>query len=329
MLYCTALSPGSLNLNKETILMTYKISALIMGCALMAGAQAADKISLVLDWYVNPDHAPLLVAEQIGAFKKQGLDVKIIPPSDPSLPPRLVAAGKADLAVTYQPQLQMFADKGLPLTRIATLINVPLNTVITLDPAMRSPADLAGKTVGYSVSGLERATLSTLLTHSGAKPDAARLVNVNFQLTSALMAGKVDAIIGGYRNIEVQELVLHGKKPIVFNVEDYGVPAYDELIIVANRRAIGEPKLKKFLIALKAGSDYLKAHPEQAWQAFAKQYPELNTPLNKLAWQHTLPLFACDPAKFDRARYDAYARFLLDHHLIDKITPLDHYAREL
>ncbi|VTN05332.1 Putative thiamine biosynthesis protein HI_0357 [Raoultella ornithinolytica] len=108
--------------------------------ALISGqAMANEKLTLVLDWYINPDHAPIMVAEQIGAFKAQGLDVKIVPPSDPALPPRLVAAGQADLAITYQPQVHFFADEGLPLVRVGTLINSPLNTIIALDKRIKTP----------------------------------------------------------------------------------------------------------------------------------------------------------------------------------------------
>ncbi|ELQ6281082.1 ABC transporter substrate-binding protein, partial [Serratia marcescens] len=264
------------------------VCGLLLGAAITGQAGAAEKLTLVLDWYINPDHAPIMVAEQIGAFKAEGLDVKIVPPSDPALPPRLVAAKQADLAITYQPQLHFFADQGLPLMRVGTLINTPLNTVIALDKNITSPADLKGKTVGYSVSGIEQATLATMVEHEHLKPQDIKLINVNFQLTSALLAGQVDAVIGGYRNIEALELKLQGKTPVVFNVEDYGVPAYDELIIVAHRDAVNEPKIRKFLAALKQGSDYLHAHPQDTWLAFAKAHPELNTELNKQAWQASL-----------------------------------------
>jgi len=249
-----------------------------------------------------------------------------VPPSDPALPPRLVAAKQADLAITYQPQLHFFADQGLPLMRVGTLINSPLNTLMTLDETVKKPADLKGKRIGYSVSGIEQATLATMLNHDGVKADQVKLVNVNFQLTSALMTGQVDAVIGGYRNIEALEMKQHGKKPVVFNVEDYGVPAYDELIIVANRDEAHSEKIKKFLRALKKGNAQLQAHPEESWQAFARAHPELNTPLNHQAWRATLPLFAADPAKLDRARYQAYEQFLFDNKLIKSITPVERYA---
>ncbi|EPA1377831.1 ABC transporter substrate-binding protein [Raoultella ornithinolytica] len=298
--------------------------------ALISGqAMANEKLTLVLDWYINPDHAPIMVAEQIGAFKAQGLDVKIVPPSDPALPPRLVAAGQADLAITYQPQVHFFADEGLPLVRVGTLINSPLNTIIALDKRIKTPADLKGKKVGYSVSGIEQATLATMAQHDHIDPQSIKLINVNFQLTSALLAGQVDAVIGGYRNIEALELKLQGKDPQVMNVEDYGVPAYDELVIVANRDEIHAAKIKKFLVALQEGVAYLRAHPQETWQAFAAAHPELNTELNQQAWQQTAPLFADHPAALDKARYEAYEQFLYNNKLVKKITPLTHYAVEL
>lgn len=319
---------NNLNHPRKTLFKT-RLTALIASAVLATSASANEKLTLMLDWYINPDHAPIMVAEQIGAFNAQGLDVQIIPPSDPALPPRLVAAKQADLAITYQPQIHFFADQGLPLVRVGTLINTPLNTVISLDKSIKTPADLNGKTVGYSVSGIEQATLATMLKHDNLNANAVKLINVNFQLTSALLTGKVDAVIGGYRNIEALEITLQGKDPVVLNVEDYGVPTYDELIIVANRDAVAEPKIKKFLIALEKGAAYLRAHPEESWKVFARQHPELNTPLNHQAWMKTLPLFATKPATLDKPRYQAYEQFLFDNKLIKKITPVEQYATEI
>ncbi len=309
---------------KKSLFAGATLTALFSGHAL-----ANEPLTLVLDWYINPDHAPIMVAEQIGAFKAQGLDVRLIPPSDPALPPRMVAARQADLAITYQPQVHFFADEGLPLVRVGTLINSPLNTVIALDKQIKTPADLQGKKVGYSVSGIEQATLATMAQHAGIDPASIKLVNVNFQLTSALLAGQVDAVIGGYRNIEAQELKLQGKTPVVMNVEDYGVPAYDELVIVAHRDAIHEAKIRKFLTALQAGVGYLRAHPQKSWEAFAAAHPELRTELNHQAWLQTVPLFATDLAALDKARYETYEQFLYNNKLVKKVTPLTNYAVQL
>ena len=107
------------------------------------------KMTLMLDWFINPDHAPLFVAQEKGYFADAGLEVELIAPADPNDPPKLVAAGKADLAVSYQPQLHLQVAEGLPLVRIATLVATPLNTLLVLaDGPVQSIADLKGRTVG-------------------------------------------------------------------------------------------------------------------------------------------------------------------------------------
>ena len=111
------------------------ITAATLGAALLgtsSTAFAADKLVILLDWFVNPDHAPLIVAKEKGFFANHDLEVELIEPSDPSAPPRLVAAGQGDVAVNYQPQLHVQAAQGLPLTRIGTLVATPLNSLIVL-----------------------------------------------------------------------------------------------------------------------------------------------------------------------------------------------------
>ena len=95
-------------------------------------AQAAEKLSVVLDWFVNPDHGPLVIARERGFFAAQDLEVTLIAPADPNDPPKLVAAGRADLAITYQPQLHVQVAEGLPLVRVGTLVATPLNTLLVL-----------------------------------------------------------------------------------------------------------------------------------------------------------------------------------------------------
>lgn len=296
----------------------------------MTSAHAAEKVSVLLDWFINPDHAPILVANQIGAFKEAGLDVEIVPPADPSMPPRLVAAKQGDIAISYQPQLYMYAQEGLPLVRIGTIVNTPLNTVAVLESSsIKSMADFKGKKIGFSVSGVEEATLGTMLKQGGLTLSDVTTVNVNFQLVSSLMSGQVDGVIGGYRNFEATEIRDLGVEPTLFNVEDFGVPAYDELIVLVNKDSIDEPKIKKFMEALKKGTDYLLAHPQETWDAFAKAHPDLDNNLNRTAWKDTLPLFAKDPLKLDVARYEVYGKFLADNKLIEKEIPVGEFAIEL
>ncbi|HMB77812.1 MAG TPA: ABC transporter substrate-binding protein, partial [Kiloniellaceae bacterium] len=212
------------------------ISASLLFSGLAAPLQAAEKLTVMLDWFVNPDHGPLIVAREKGYFKDAGLEVELIAPADPNDPPKLVAAGKADIAVSYQPQLYPQVSAGLPLVRIGTLVATPLNSLVVLaDGPIASVADMKGRKVGYSVGGFETALLAAMLAQHGLSLDDVTLVNVNFSLSPALISGEVDAVIGAFRNFELHQMDLVKRPGRAFYVEEEGVPAYDELILVANK----------------------------------------------------------------------------------------------
>ena len=295
-----------------------------------SGAFANEKLRVVLDWYLNPDHAALIVGQQIGSFEKYGLDVEIITPSDPNMGPRLVAAKQADIALTYQQQLYMFVEEDLPLIRIGTLIENPLNTVIALpNKGIKTPKDLKGKKIGFSVSSIEPVILGTMLENQGLKISDVNLINVNFNLVSSLMSNQVDAIIGGYRNVEGNELREQGIEPVIMNVEDFGVPPYDELIFVANKETIDAQKYKDFLAALAEGAHYLKQHPEETWDVFAKTHSELANDLNKKIWLETANLFSDNPSYLNKDKYTSYGTFLHKKGIIKSDYPINTYATEL
>jgi putative hydroxymethylpyrimidine transport system substrate-binding protein len=294
-----------------------------------ATAQADEHIKLLLDWFVNPNHASIFAAEYSGAFKRAGLDVEIVPPADPSVPPRLLAAGQADLALSYQPQLYMLVDKGLPVERVGTIINTPLNTIAAIEGGpIKTMKDFKGHKIGYSVGGLEDVTIRNMLKFNGVDPKDVELVAVNFQVIPALLTRQVDGAIAVFRNFETTELKEKGATPIVFKPEENGVPAYDELIVLANKVHAHDAKIQKFMAALAEGTTYLKAHPDETWNAFAKAYPDLNNDLNKTAWNATLPLIASNPMTFDRARYEAFAQYMKKNDLIDAVKPLEDYGYE-
>ena len=293
-------------------------------------AQANDKLTLLLDWFINPDHAPLFVAQEQGYFAAHGLEVEMIAPADPNDPPKLVAAGKADIALSYQPQLHVQVAAGLPLTRFGTLIATPLNTLLVLeDGPVKSIADLKGRKVGYSIGGFEDALLRAMLARHGLTLDDITLINVNFSLSPALLAGQVDAVIGAYRNFELNQLAIEGYKGRAFYVEEEGVPSYDELILVANPDHMDRAVLRRFLDALEDGVRYLVNHPDESWELFIRGRAELDDELNRLAWRDTLTRFALRPAALDRARYARFAQFMQDQGLIEKALTVEDYATVL
>ncbi len=298
--------------------------------ALAARAEAADKLTIILDWFVNPDHAPIIVAAEKGYFREAGLDLAIVPPADPSDPPKLVAAGKAELAVSYQPTHQIQVGQGLPLVRIATLISTPLNSVVVLaDGPIKSIKDLKGQKVGFSVAGTEEAILGTILAKHGLSLKDVEMVNVNFALTPALLTGRVAAVTGAYRNFELNQLALEGKPGRAFYVEEEGVPVYDELIVVANKDKLGDPRLRRFVAALERGVLFLINNPEESWKLFIARHKDLDDELNRRAWRDTLPRFDKRPAAMDNGRYERFAKFLQDKGLVKAMPPVSAYAVEL
>jgi len=294
-------------------------------------AMATEKVTVLLDWFVNPDHAPLFVALERGYFTDHGLEVEIIAPSNPNDPPKLVAAGKADIAVSYQHQHQMQIDQGLPLVRIATLIATPLNSLVVLeDGPIKSLADLKGKTIGYSVGGFETVLLKVMLEKEGLSLSDVKLVNVNFSLSPSLFTGQVDAVIGAFRNFELNQMDIEKRPGRAFFVEENGVPAYDELILVANKAQINDSKLRHFVDALEEGVQYLVNHPDESWELFIKgKRKNLNDDLNKRAWRDTLPRFALRPGALDQQRYHRFAKFLQEQGTVKNVPPLESWAVEL
>jgi len=292
-----------------------------------ANVQAAEKVRLLLDWFINPNHAAIFAAQHSGAFKKEGLDVEMIAPADSASVPLLLAAGKVDLAVSYQPQLYTLVDKEVPVIRVGTLINQPLNTLTTVSDDIHSLKDFAGKTIGYAVPGTEDVAIRNMLTSQGVDADSVKLINLNMDGTSALLTHKIDGAMTIFRNYELLDLKDKGAQPTVFKPEDYGVPAYDELIILANQKTAAQDKrIPAFLRGLDAGVAWLRAHPQEAWQAFIEKYPELNTPLNHQAWQATLPYFAAHSAAFDQARYQAFGEYMKGNGVIKAVAPMARYS---
>ena len=305
---------------------------LLLAALLLAAAPASgqQKFTVLLDWFVNPDHGPLFVARERGEFRAAGLDVEFVAPSDPNDPPKLVAAGRGDVAISYQPALTLQAAEGLPLARIATLVATPLNALVVLaDGPVRGIADLKGRTIGFSVGGFEDALLRAMLGTAGLALGDVKLVNVNFSLSPALLAGRVDGVIGAFRNFELNQLALAGRPGRAFYPEEHGVPAYDELIVVAARARLGDPALARFIDALERGTLFVINHPEEAWRLFIAGRGELDDELNRRAWRDTWPRFSRTPAALDRGRWTRFAAFMRAQGLVGEVPPLETYAVEL
>lgn len=289
-------------------------------------------LTLMLDWYVNPTHGPVIIAKQRGFFRERGLEVEIRTPADPTAPPKLVAAGREDLALGYQPQLHLQIAQGLPVKRVGTLIATPLNVLmVRADSDIEEFADLEGKKVGYSVGGVEEVLLSAMLNHAGLTLEDIEPVNVNFALTPALISRRVDAVTGAFRNFEPAQLAEEGVKGRPFFIEEHGVPRYDELIFLAAADTLEEKReqISRFLDAIEQATMWIINHPEQGWEAFRQYDASLDNEVNEKAWQASIARFALRPAALDAARYREFERFLFERGEIEATVPLSRLAEDV
>ncbi len=285
-----------------------------------------EPLGLTLDFYPNPDHAGIYMAEKLGYFEEAGLDVDIQTPSDPAAPMKLLAAGRSDLAISYEPEVMLAHEQGLDVQAVAALVNRPLTSMIWLKKSkIGGIADLRGKTIATAGIPYQDAYLKTILARAKLKPADVRTVNVGFGLLPALLGGQAEAMLGGFSNVEGVDLRLRGSEPIVTPVDKLGLPTYDELVLVARRTQLEEDPqaIRLFIAALARGAAAAASNPKAAARALLEANPDLDPKLTRAELAVTLPLLA--PAPNDDRPYgymnpDQWREFsgwMRDNELID------------
>ena len=281
------------------------------------------QFQVMLDYFPNADHAPIYSAVGRGDFSDAGLDLKIRQPSDPSAPIKQVAAGRVDLAVSYEPEVLRARSQGLHVVAVGALVRTPLTSIISLPKArIQRPRDLKGKTVGTAGIDYQHAYLQTILDHANVPQSSVKERNVGFNLVPALVSGKVDAILGGFWNYEAIDLAQRGKHPRVIRMEQAGVPPYNELVFVANADNLERsgPLIRRFMAGLRRGEIALRRNPAQGVSALVKANRDLDPKLQAASVKATLPYFAPPPGKpygwQDPAQWKAFGTWMADNGLI-------------
>ncbi len=287
-------------------------------------AKGLKRFTVMLDFFPNADHAALYSAIAHGDFRAVGLEVVPEAPADPSEPLKLLAAGRVDLAISYEPELLLARDEGLKVVSIGALVQRPLTSIIALPSRhVASVAQLAGKRVGTAGIAYQSAELRTALEHAGVSPGSVKEANVGFNLVPSMLSGQVDATLGGFWNYEAIQLRLQHKRPVVIPVDQAGVPTYDELIVAARQEQAhkdGED-LRAFLQALTRGEREVRANPAAAAQALLNAAPSLEPRLQLESIKQTLP--AAVPSEAGKpygwqspAAWAAFGSWMLSHKLL-------------
>jgi putative hydroxymethylpyrimidine transport system substrate-binding protein len=292
---------------RQTPLVAVAIALIALSLGLAACGQKSEDVSgksqsfsLTLDFYPNPDHVGIYMAQKLGYFSEAGLDVQIHAPADPSTPIKEVAAGSTDLAISYEPEVLLAHDKGLEVLAVGALVNRPLTSMIWLKKSgIKGIGSLRGKTIATAGIPYQDAFLKTILARANLSPSDVKAVNVGFGLLPALVGGSAQAMLGGFLNVEGVDLRMRGKEPVVTPVDKLGVPTYDELVLVGQRRQIEEdPEATRlFIAALARGTAAAVANPKAATKALLEANPDLDPKLTEAEVKATLPLLGSPTSK--------------------------------
>jgi putative hydroxymethylpyrimidine transport system substrate-binding protein len=306
------------------------VAAALAGCGSSSGGGGGTQhVDLMLDFFPNADHAGIYAAQAGDRFGQQHLNVQVRAPSDPAAPLKFVAAGKADLAISYEPEVLRARDKGLKVVAVGALIRTPLTSIVSLPKAgIRTPKDLAGKTVGTAGIDYQGAYLKQI-------QPAAKERNVGFDLVPALVSGKVDAVLGAYWNYEAIQLRQKGKNPHVIRIEQAGVPTYDELVIVASEKTVKDrPQVvRRFLTGLAKGSIDLAVSEQKGINALMRANPDLDRKLQTASVTATLPFMLPEQGRpygyMDPGEWARFTAFMHRNGLLKATTPKGAFTNSL
>ncbi|MEX0993393.1 MAG: ABC transporter substrate-binding protein [Solirubrobacterales bacterium] len=287
----------------------------------------AQKLDLTLDWFPNPDHAAIFEALHKGYYEQVGLDVKTHAPSDPAAPIKQVAAGRADLAISYEPEVFLARQQGLPVIAVAALVQRPLTSLMaTAKSKVKSVRDLRGKRVGTAGIPYQSAYLRTILKEAGVPASSVKETNVGTSLLPVMLSGKVAATLGAFWNVEGIQLRQRGARPTIIPVDKLGVPDYDELVLVANSDKLDQTRndIRLFISATARGADEARRDPSEAVQALRDANSDLDRKLLDASVKATIPaMFPGDGdapwGHMDPAAWRNYAGWMRQNKLIEDL----------
>ncbi|MDF2679637.1 MAG: transporter substrate-binding protein [Brevibacillus sp.] len=228
---------------------------------------APTELTVALDWYPNAVHSFLYAAEEQGYFQAENLKVNLQMPSDSNDPLKMAAAGKVDLAISYQTQVVQARSEGIPVVSVGALVRHPLNVIMTRqDSGIDTPQKLAGKSVGYPSVPLDESIVRNVVKHTGGDDSGISFTDIGFDIVPALTGKKVDAVVGGYKNHEQLILEKNGIPVNVFAPTDFGVPDYYELVMTTSDDTLGKKQqaIEAFMRAATKGQQYVKDNKEKA-----------------------------------------------------------------
>jgi NitT/TauT family transport system substrate-binding protein/putative hydroxymethylpyrimidine transport system substrate-binding protein len=240
----------------------------VAGCGGGSGKQ--QPVTVALDFTPNGVHAGIYAAVAKGFDTQHGIKLVIRQPSASTDSLKLLAAGRADLAIVDIHDLGLARAKGADIVGVGALVNRPLASVIAQSNVAR-PRDLEGKRVGVTGLPSDNAVLKSMVDADGGDYSKVKTVTIGFSAVPDLVAKKVDAATA-FWNAEGVTLKQRGVPVNVFRADEFGAPRYPELVIATKRSMLDENigMVRRALAALGEGSDAARANPDIALQPIVK-----------------------------------------------------------
>ena len=251
-------------------------------------------------------------------------------PSDPAAPIKQVAAGRAELAISYEPEVLLAREQGLPVVAVAALVQRPLTSLMaTAKSGVRSVKDLRGKRVGTAGIPYQEAYLKTILGRAKVPESSVKVTNVGASLLPAMLSGKVDATLGAFWNVEGVELRQRHQRPWIEPVDRLGVPDYDELVVVANSDKLDDQRddLRLFISAVSRGARAARSDPRAAANALLDANKDLREKPTRTSVRLTIPTFFPEKSSqpfgyMDPVQWRNYGGWMVDNGVLKDLPDI-------
>ena len=294
-----------------------------------AADNETEKITFVLDWTPNTNHTGLYVAESLGYFEDQGLEVEIVQPPEGGAD-ALVASGRAQFGVSFQDSMApgVAGDNALPTTAVAALIQHNTSGIISRKgEGMDTPKGMEGKKYATWDGPIEVAMIQNVVEQDGG--DFSKVEMIPSTVTdevSALESGSVDAIWIFYAWAGVK-FDLTGAETDYFAFKDIN-PVFDYYtpVVIANNEFLEEEPetAKKFLTALRDGYEYAIENPEEAADILCEAAPELDPELVLASQEYLKDQYKAEVSQWgyiDPERWNAFYQWLNENGLTEAEIP--------
>ncbi len=297
-----------------SLVITLSLLLSLAGCSNNTAVKEKNqlqKVTVLLDWFPNTNHSGLYVAQEKGYFKAVGLDVKIAQASDGGTA-QLVAAGKADFAISYQEEVTTARSENLPVVALASVIQHNTSGFAApMNKGIKTPADFNGKTYGGWGTPTENALLKFLMEKNGADFSSVKVVNIGSADFFTSVAKNIDfsMIYYGWTGIEAEQRNI-SLNFIPFKDQDPALDFYSPVIISSESQIAKNPELmKKFMQACSKGYQYAAAHPTEAAQILIKQVPESNQKLVMASQAYLSPRYQDDASRWGEMKPEVWKNF--------------------